>query len=140
MTYILLFLIALSAYYLFTSYINKYCWYFTGIILSLVVALYSVFILISITGNYSSIGYVFNDLDRQIFLSVVKSKTNIFYIMRMFNISTAIYLVTLNIRRFECNAQYSLCGIPSVLPFLLRPGNHICNVQIYRYYRKQNFF
>lgn len=96
MTYILLFLIALSAYYLFTSYINKYCWYFTGIILSLVVALYSVFILISITGNYSSIGYVFNDLDRQIFLSVVKSKTNIFYIMRMFNISTAIYLVTLS--------------------------------------------
>lgn len=95
MTYILLFLIVISFYYLATSYINKYCWYFIGIIWSLVAALYSVFLLISITGNYSSIGYVFNDLDRQIFLSMVKNKSSLFFIMRMFNLSTALYLVTL---------------------------------------------
>lgn len=95
MTYILLFLIVISFYYLTTSYINKYCWYFIGIIWSLVAALYSVFILISITGNYSSIGYVFNDLDRQIFLSMVKNKSSLFFIMRMFNLSTALYLLTL---------------------------------------------
>lgn len=95
MTYILLLLIIISFYYLITSYVNKYCWYFIGIIWSLVAALYSVFILISITGNYSSIGYVFNDLDRQIFLSVVKNRSNFFFVMRIFNLSTALYLITM---------------------------------------------
>lgn len=95
MTYILFFLIILSFYYLFTSYVNKYCWYFLGIIWSLVAAMYSVFLLISMTGNYLSIGYVFADWDKQIFLSIIKNRNNLFHTIRLFNISTVTYLVIL---------------------------------------------
>ena len=96
MTYVLLALLVLSLFYFFTSYINTYSLYFVGIIWSLVIAMYSSFLLISITGNYTSIGYAFNDLDRDIFLSLIKNKIGHFDALRLFNISTASYSILIS--------------------------------------------
>ena len=97
MTYILIMLAVLSLYCLLVSYINKYSWYFVIISWSLIGAMYASFLLISTSGNYSSIGYIFDDLDKKIFLAVIKNRIGFFKIERIFNLTSAIYLTTLTL-------------------------------------------
>lgn len=97
MVYILILLSALSLYCLLKSYINKYSWYFSAIIWSLIAAMYASFLLVSASGNYMSIGYIFDDFDRRMFLSLIANKTNFFTIIRIFNISSAVFLSSLSL-------------------------------------------
>lgn len=97
MVYILLLLIALSVYCLLKSYINKYSWYFAAIVWSLIAAMYASFLLISASGNYSSVGYILNDLDRHLFLLLIANKIGVFSIIRIFNISTSVFLISLSL-------------------------------------------
>lgn len=96
LTYILILLSILSLYCLLVSYANKYSWYFVLITWSLIGAMYASFLLISASGNYSSIGYMFGDLDRRIFLTLIKNKKHFFQIVRLFNVTSAIYLTILS--------------------------------------------
>ena len=82
MVFILLLLGGLSVYCLMRSYINKYSWYFCAIIFSLIAALYASFLLISASGNYISVGYILDDFDGRMFLSLIANKINFFTIIR----------------------------------------------------------
>lgn len=97
MVYILVLLGALSLYCLLKSYINKYSWYFSAIIWSLIAAMYASFLLISASGNYTSIGYIFDDFDGRMFLSLIANKMNFFTIIRIFNVSSAVFLTSLSL-------------------------------------------
>lgn len=97
MTYLFLLLIALSVYFLLVSYVSKYSWYFVFIVWALIGMMYSTFLQIAITGNYASIGYLFNDLDRLIFAFMIKNRMGLFTIVRLYNISTAVYFLALSL-------------------------------------------
>ena len=95
MTYILIFLVVLLFFFVVISKFNKFSLYFLGIISSLILGLYSALLLISISGNYSSIGYAFGSLDRRIFHSLIQNRITLFGTIRFFNLSVMIYPVTL---------------------------------------------
>ena len=95
MTYILLFLVILLFSFVLISRFNKFSLYFLGIISSLIIGLYSTLLLISISGNYSSIGYAFGSLDRKIFHSLIQNRITLFGAIRFFNFSVMVYPTTL---------------------------------------------
>lgn len=116
-------LAVLSLYCLLVSYINKYSWYFVIISWSLIGAMYASFLLISTSGNYSSIGYIFDDLDKKIFLAVIKNRIGFFKIERIFNLTSAIYLTTLTLFTmsyfYKIKKRFSVQKIPRSLFMLL---------------------
>lgn len=93
MTYIFLLLIVMAFYYLLKCYMHRFSWYYFGSILSLTVVMYVTFCLISITGNYTTIGYIFNDFDKTLFLQLISNKLSYFLLIRIFNISNAAYII-----------------------------------------------
>ena len=93
MTYIFFLLIILAFYYLLKCYIHRFSWYYFGLILSLALTMYTTFCLISSTGNYTTLGYIFGDFDKALFLKLISNKLNYFLLIRTFNISTAAYLI-----------------------------------------------
>jgi len=93
MTYIFLLLIVLAFYYLLKCYMHRFSWYYFASIVSLVFAMYATFCLISTSGNYTTLGYIFGDLDKTLFLRLISNKMNYFLLIRIFNLSTSAYLV-----------------------------------------------
>ncbi len=95
MTYTLGMLIILSLYCLYTNRINKYSWCFFAVLFSLIVSIYTTFLLLSTSGYYVSLGGIFNDLDRTVYLLVTQKKPNLFRIIRIFNFSVSLYFFAL---------------------------------------------
>lgn len=95
MTYIIIFLILIMLYFLFKSHINKYSWFFVAIIFSLIGLLICSFMLISACGKYENFSFLFNDFDYTIFTKIAKLKPKISYIMRLFNICSSTYFLSL---------------------------------------------
>ena len=93
MTYIFLLLIILAFYYLLKCYMHRFSWYYFGSIVSLIMVMYITFCLISITGNYTTLGYIFSDFDKALFLQLISNKLSYFLMIRIFNISSASYLI-----------------------------------------------
>ena len=86
-------LVLLLIYYMIRSYINKYSWYFCGIITSLILAIYSIFFLLVIKGNYIAFG----PIDRWIFSFLVANRLGYFTAIRMFNLSQVLYIISLTL-------------------------------------------
>lgn len=116
MTYILIFLFLLSLFCFFISRMDKYSLYFVAISATLILGLYSSILLISISGNYTSIGYAFGWLDRKLFLSIIQNRMHYFFVIRIFNAAIAFYpllLISFTVSYFKTNKNHY------IIPFLL---------------------
>ena len=94
MTLIIVMLVIMAIFFVIMGWINKYSWLVSLMSVALAMAMYSVMMTIAIKGNYMPtrfIGY----LDEMYFLSIVKNRLGIFWVVRVFNISIALYIFAL---------------------------------------------
>lgn len=94
MTYIIIFLIFMTLYFLYKSHINKYSWFFVAIVFSLIGILLSSFMLISASGKYENFSFLFTDFDFTLFTKIAKFKPKLSFTMRFFNICNTTYFLS----------------------------------------------
>lgn len=97
MTYIMIVLILLSGFCFVKSFFSKRILILTIMLWSLIGMVFSLFFLISITSNYTTVGYIFGSFDRNMFINIVKNRLSYFTIIRIFNICTSSYLLTMSL-------------------------------------------
>ncbi len=97
MTFIVIIMFLFSLYCVFNSYMNKYSWMFVITTWSTIGIMYVTFLLISINGNYITTGYVFDRLDREMFITIVQNKLYLFTLHKLYNLFSAIFLCTITV-------------------------------------------
>jgi len=91
MTYIFVILIFFFIYCVTKSFFSKYSWLFTATIWSLIGLMYISFLLTSLKGNYSSVGYILGTYDIKMFMRLISNKIHYFTLIRMYNILSCVY-------------------------------------------------
>ena len=74
---------------------NKYSWIFIATTWSLIAIMYVTFLLISINGNYQTLGYVLGSIDRHIFTKIIQNRIHFFSLIRAFNLCSCIFICSI---------------------------------------------
>lgn len=91
MTLIIVLLGFLAVFFLVKGWVNKYSFLAVGMMLSMILFILSSMLIVNVL-DYSHIRFIYNE---KYFLNVVKQSLNHFSIVRIFNISIALYMISL---------------------------------------------
>lgn len=87
-------LILFMMFYIAIGYRNRYTYFMILSLFSIIGILYATFLLIYKTGYYFRLNGLLGDIDGQFFLNISKVKLSTYSIIRIYNISVAMFLLS----------------------------------------------